>query len=40
MELAEDLSSIIHLILKDDEGKILYLQYYGDFTSAFLSLEE
>ena len=24
----------------DDEGKILYLQYYGDFTSAFLSLEE
>jgi len=24
----------------DDEGKILYLQYYGDFTAAFLSLEE
>ena len=24
----------------DDEGKILFLQYYGDFTSAFLSLEE
>ena len=24
----------------DDEGKIIYLQYYGDFTSAFLSLEE
>ena len=24
----------------DDEGKILYLQYYGDFTSTFLSLEE
>ena len=24
----------------DNEGKILYLQYYGDFTSAFLSLEE
>jgi len=24
----------------DDKGKILYLQYYGDFTSAFLSLEE
>ena len=24
----------------DDEGKILFLQYYGDFTAAFLSLEE
>ena len=24
----------------DDQGKILYLQYYGDFTAAFLSLEE
>ena len=24
----------------DDEGKILFLQYYGDLTSAFLSLEE
>ncbi|MBF44737.1 MAG: hypothetical protein CMD38_00270 [Flavobacteriales bacterium] len=24
----------------DDEGKIIYLQYYGDFTAAFLSLEE
>ena len=24
----------------DDEGKIIYLQYYGDFTYAFLSLEE
>ena len=24
----------------DEEGKILYLQYYGDFTAAFLSLEE
>ena len=24
----------------DDEGKILYLQYYGDFTAAFISLEE
>ena len=23
----------------DDEGKILFLQYYGDFTAAFLSLE-
>ena len=23
----------------DDDGKILYLQYYGDFTAAFLSLE-
>ena len=23
----------------DDQGKILYLQYYGDFTAAFLSLE-
>jgi len=23
----------------DDNGKILYLQYYGDFTAAFLSLE-
>ena len=24
----------------DDEGKILFLQYYGDLTSAILSLEE
>ena len=24
----------------DDEGKIIFLQYYGDFTSAFLSLNE
>ena len=24
----------------DNEGKILYLQYYGDFTAAFLYLEE
>ena len=24
----------------DDEGKILFLQYYGDFTAAFHSLEE
>ena len=24
----------------EDEGKILFLQYYGDFTAAFLSLEE
>ena len=24
----------------NDEGKILYLQYYGDFTAAFRSLEE
>ena len=24
----------------DDDGKILFLQYYGDFTAAFLSLEE
>ena len=24
----------------DNEGKILFLQYYGDFTAAFLSLEE
>ena len=24
----------------DDDGKIIYLQYYGDFTSAFLSLEK
>ena len=23
----------------DDDGKICYLQYYGDFTAAFLSLE-
>tara|TARA_B100001758_G_scaffold226267_1_gene218844 strand:+ start:164 stop:694 length:531 start_codon:yes stop_codon:yes gene_type:complete len=23
----------------DEEGKILFLQYYGDFTAAFLSLE-
>tara|TARA_B100001057_G_scaffold495129_2_gene593377 strand:+ start:1797 stop:2297 length:501 start_codon:yes stop_codon:yes gene_type:complete len=23
----------------DEKGKILYLQYYGDFTAAFLSLE-
>tara|TARA_B100000900_G_scaffold416107_1_gene449150 strand:- start:1955 stop:2458 length:504 start_codon:yes stop_codon:yes gene_type:complete len=23
----------------DDKGKILFLQYYGDFTAAFLSLE-
>jgi|SaaInlV_100m_DNA_4_1039707.scaffolds.fasta_scaffold38190_1 hypothetical protein len=24
----------------DDEGKVLFLQYYGDLTSAILSLEE
>ena len=24
----------------DDEGKIIFLQYYGDFTAAFLSLED
>ena len=24
----------------DNEGKILFLQYYGDFTAAFLSLED